>query len=96
MQAIVDPTEAAEFAASVVRRHLPDPAYRVFLFGSRATGQKKTVSLNCSFATLAMEFGLLENRSSRLARGVSYFKRLPSAVYDRKSCRVGGLLCTIR
>jgi predicted nucleotidyltransferase len=22
----------------VIRRHLPDPAYRIFLFGSRATG----------------------------------------------------------
>jgi predicted nucleotidyltransferase len=39
MQAIVDPTGAAEFAAAIVRRHLPDPAYRVFLFGSRATGK---------------------------------------------------------
>ena len=38
MRAIRDPVEAAKFAASVIRRHLPDPAYRVFLFGSRATG----------------------------------------------------------
>ena len=38
MQAIVDPTRAAKLAASIVRRHLPDPAYRVFLFGSRAAG----------------------------------------------------------
>ena len=38
MQAIVDPIRAAELAASIVRRHLPDPAYRVFLFGSRAAG----------------------------------------------------------
>jgi predicted nucleotidyltransferase len=38
MQAIIDPTRAAEFAAAIVRRHLPDPAYRLFLFGSRATG----------------------------------------------------------
>ena len=38
MQAIRDPIDAARFAASVIRRHLPDPAYRVFLFGSRATG----------------------------------------------------------
>jgi predicted nucleotidyltransferase len=35
---IREPAEAAEYAASVIRRHLPDPAYRVFLFGSRATG----------------------------------------------------------
>ncbi len=33
-----DAMDAAKFAASVIRRHLPDPAYRVFLFGSRATG----------------------------------------------------------
>jgi len=38
MRAIRDPAEAAEFAAEVIRRHLPDAAYRVFLFGSRATG----------------------------------------------------------
>ena len=38
MRAIRDPVGAATFAAKVIRRHLPDPAYRVFLFGSRATG----------------------------------------------------------
>src|SRR5260370_22233908 len=38
MQAIRNPVDAAKSAASVIRRHLPDPAYRVFLFGSRATG----------------------------------------------------------
>src|SRR5947208_8379118 len=38
MRAIQDPADAAKFAALVIRRHLPDPAYRVFLFGSRATG----------------------------------------------------------
>ena len=38
MQAITDPTEAAKFAAEVIRRHVPDPAYRVFVFGSRAAG----------------------------------------------------------
>ena len=37
MQAIRNPMDAAKFAASVIRRHLPDPAYRVFLSGSRAT-----------------------------------------------------------
>jgi predicted nucleotidyltransferase len=37
MRAIRDPFEAAKFAALVIRRYLPDPAYRVFLFGSRAT-----------------------------------------------------------
>jgi predicted nucleotidyltransferase len=35
---IQDPGDAAKFAALVIRRHLPDPAYRIFLFGSRATG----------------------------------------------------------
>jgi predicted nucleotidyltransferase len=38
MRAIQDSAAAANFAASVIRRHLPDPAYRIFLFGSRATG----------------------------------------------------------
>src|SRR6266567_5818657 len=38
MQAIRSPLDAARFAASIIRRHVPDPAYRVFLFGSRATG----------------------------------------------------------
>jgi predicted nucleotidyltransferase len=38
MRAIQDPADAAKFAASVIRRHLPDPVYRIFLFGSRATG----------------------------------------------------------
>lgn len=30
--------EATRYAAETVRRHLPDPAYRIFLFGSRAEG----------------------------------------------------------
>jgi predicted nucleotidyltransferase len=38
MKVLTKPAEAAEFAAAVVRRHVPDPAYRVFLFGSRAEG----------------------------------------------------------
>ena len=38
MRAINDPADAAKFAAEVIRRHIPDPAYRVFLFGSRAVG----------------------------------------------------------
>ena len=41
MRAIRDPMDAAKFAAEVIRRHLPDPAYRVFLFGSRATGSAR-------------------------------------------------------
>lgn len=39
MNAICDAAVAAEFAAAVIRRHLSDPAYHVFLFGSRATGK---------------------------------------------------------
>jgi predicted nucleotidyltransferase len=38
MKALCEPLEAASFAAAIVRRHVPDPAYRVFLFGSRADG----------------------------------------------------------
>jgi predicted nucleotidyltransferase len=40
MRAISDAAGAAKFAAEVIRRHLPDPAYRVFLFGSRAAGSE--------------------------------------------------------
>ena len=39
MQAKSGPAAAVSLAASVVRRHLPDPAYGIFLFGSRATGK---------------------------------------------------------
>src|SRR4029077_8715578 len=38
MKTLRSATEAATYAAAIVRRHLPDPAYRVFLFGSRAEG----------------------------------------------------------
>lgn len=38
MEALRTPEDAARFAASIVRRHLPDPAYKVFLSGSRASG----------------------------------------------------------
>lgn len=38
MKTLTEPSEVAKFAAAVVRRHLPDPAYRIFLFGSRAAG----------------------------------------------------------
>jgi predicted nucleotidyltransferase len=38
MPAIRNPLDAAKFAAAVIRRHVPDPAYRVFLFGSRVSG----------------------------------------------------------
>jgi predicted nucleotidyltransferase len=38
MKALCEPDEAADFAAAVVRRHVPDPTYRIFLFGSRAEG----------------------------------------------------------
>jgi hypothetical protein len=29
MRAIQDPADAAKYAALVIRRHLPDPAYRI-------------------------------------------------------------------
>jgi hypothetical protein len=38
MRAIRDPAEAAKFASMVIRRYLPDPAYCIFLLGSRASG----------------------------------------------------------
>jgi len=48
MQALRDPMDAAKFAASVIRRHVPDPAYRVFLFGSRATGSAGDAPISTS------------------------------------------------
>ena len=30
---------ARRLAAEVIRRHLPDPAFRIFVFGSRANGK---------------------------------------------------------
>lgn len=41
MRVLQNPDEVARYAASIVRRHLPDPAYRVFLFGSRAAGRAR-------------------------------------------------------
>jgi predicted nucleotidyltransferase len=38
MKTLCEPGEAASFVAEIVRRHVPDPAYRIFLFGSRAQG----------------------------------------------------------
>lgn len=38
MLVLRDPDGVARHAAAIVRRHLPDPAYRIFLFGSRASG----------------------------------------------------------
>ena len=36
MEAIRNPVDAAKFAAPMIRRHPPDPTFRVLLFGSRA------------------------------------------------------------
>lgn len=38
MKTLCEPDEVASYVAAVVRRHLPDPSYRIFLFGSRAEG----------------------------------------------------------
>jgi predicted nucleotidyltransferase len=38
MKTLRGPDEATRFAVALVRRHVPDPAYRIFLFGSRAEG----------------------------------------------------------
>lgn len=38
MKVLSDAKEVADYAAHVVRSHMSDPAYRVFVFGSRATG----------------------------------------------------------
>ncbi|TSC84194.1 MAG: DNA polymerase, beta-like region [Microgenomates group bacterium Gr01-1014_16] len=36
---MLDPRIAAEIR-SIIRKHLPDPAYKIFVFGSRAEGDK--------------------------------------------------------
>jgi hypothetical protein len=45
MQTIRNPADAANFAASVIRRHLPDTAYRVVLFGSRSAGERSDIEM---------------------------------------------------
>ena len=45
MQAIRIPVDAAKFAASVIRRHVPDTAYRVVLFGSRSAGERSDIEI---------------------------------------------------
>jgi len=56
MRAIRD---AAKYAALVIRRHLPDPAYRIFLFGSRATGsaRRSGAPLRAVLAATPVEIG---------------------------------------
>jgi predicted nucleotidyltransferase len=44
MKTLRDAAEAAQFAAAIVRRHVPDPAFRIFLFGSRAEGSAQARS----------------------------------------------------
>ena len=36
---MLDPKTAVEIR-SIIRKHLPDPAYKIFIFGSRAEGDK--------------------------------------------------------
>jgi predicted nucleotidyltransferase len=89
MQAIVDPTEAAKFAASVVRRHLSDPAYRVFLFGSRATGtahDRSDIDIGIERSALVPREALaaiheeIEEAPTLYTVDVVDFKRLPEIV----------------
>jgi len=37
--------DAAKFAASVIRRHVPDTAYRVVVFGSRSAGGRSDIEI---------------------------------------------------
>src|SRR6201987_4640446 len=51
MRAIQDPADAAKYAALAIRRHLRDPVYRIFLFGSRAAGS----AAECSDIDIGIE-----------------------------------------
>jgi predicted nucleotidyltransferase len=86
MQAISNPLDAAKFAASVIRRHVPDPAYRVFLFGSRATGsagERSDIDIGIegpaavSRAALAAIHDELEEAPTLYTIEVVDFKRVP-------------------
>jgi predicted nucleotidyltransferase len=92
MQAIRDPADAARFAALVIRRHLPDPAYRVFLFGSRATGtagERSDIDIGIDGpapvprAVLAAIHDELEEAPTLYTIEVADFARVPE-----KFCRV--------
>jgi predicted nucleotidyltransferase len=86
MRAIRNPEAAAKFAASVIRRHAPDPACRVFLFGSRATGsagERSDIDIGIegparvSRAALAAIHDELEDAPTLYAIDVVDFARMP-------------------
>ena len=86
MQVIRDPLDAAKFAASVIRRHVPDPAYRIFLFGSRATGsagERSDIDIGIegpapvSRAALAAVHDELEDAPTLYTIDVVDFARMP-------------------
>jgi predicted nucleotidyltransferase len=85
MEAIRNPVDAAKFAASVIRRHLPDPTYRVFLFGSRAAdspGERSDIDIvieglgPVSRAALAAIHDELEDAPTLYTVEVVYFARV--------------------
>jgi predicted nucleotidyltransferase len=92
MRAIQDPADAAKFAALVIRRHLPDPAYRIFLFGSRATGsaaERSDIDIGIEgpapvpHAALAAIHDELEEAPTLFTIDVVDFRRVPE-----KFCKV--------
>ncbi len=79
--------EAQRIALAVVRQHVPDPAYRVFLFGSRATGRARARSdvdigiegpAPLPYETLAAIRGELEEAHTLYSIDVVDFARVPA------------------
>src|SRR5260370_29344530 len=88
MRVLQDPNEVARFAAAIVRRHLPDPAVRVFLLGSRASGKghdRSDIDIGIEGAapvpraTLAAICDELEEAPTLLTIDVVDFARLPES-----------------
>ena len=97
MQVPQDPGEVARFAAQVVRRHLPDANYRVFLFGSRAAGSARPRSdidigiegpAPVARVTLAAIIDELEEAPTLYTIDVVDFRRLPERFRRVASQRV--------
>jgi hypothetical protein len=64
MRAIRDSADAAKFAALVIRRHLPDPAYRIFLFGSARAGRRPSARISTSASRDRLRCRMRRSRQS--------------------------------
>jgi predicted nucleotidyltransferase len=79
-------TEARRLAKQIIRRFLPDPSYRIFLFGSRASGKAHARSdidigiegpVAVPYETLASIIEELEESPTLFSFDVVDFKRVP-------------------